>query len=386
MIVIKNLSVCMITCWYHNISMANYSENLINGLMRRDVSVKVVTSHCACKYKYRGSSSLFDGKYCLVSAPFDSYGDEPARSRIQGLIYRTSRIPLGLLYAKQCRGSDILHYQQSSIYSFGELPLLTLLTQTKAPPKVVTIHNLYVDRLYRPGNPLRLLPRVYHYADALIVHSEQQKDRMIQAGVPEDKLHVVFIGSQEVDLRGLERTRVVFFGSPQEFKGFFNLLKSLRILCDEGIKINLEVYGIYGKEDEQAAKKEARRNHVENQIQWNGSLSEFEFDEKMQESIFTFAIPTEPVWGSSIITRAMMNGTPVIATPIGGSSEYLGDAGMYVPPNDPYALASVIRSLLEDARLREDLGKKARQRALQYLSWDAIAEKTIRIYQSVIDT
>jgi len=81
----------------------------------------------------------------------------------------------------------------------------------------------------------------------------------------------------------------------------------------------------------------------------------------------------------------MMNGTPVIATPLGGSSEYLGDTGTYVPPNDPSALASVIRSLLENRRLQEDLGKMARQRALQYLSWDAIAEKTIRIYQSVID-
>jgi len=366
--------------------MANYSENLINALMRRDVSVKVVTSHCACKYKYRDSSSLFEGKYSLVTAPFDSYGDEPDRSKIQGLVYRTSRIPLGLLYAKQCRDSDILHYQQSSIYSFGELPLLTLLTQTKVPHKVVTIHNLYVDRLYGPGNPLRLLPRVYQYADAVIVHSEQQKNRLMQAGIPEDKLHVVFIGSQEVNLRGLERTRIAFFGSPQEFKGFFSLLKALRILRDDGIKVNLEVYGIYGKEDEQIAKKEARRNDVEDQIQWNGSLSELEFDEKMQESIFTFAIPTEPVWGSSIITRAMMNGTPVIATPIGGSSEYLGDAGMYVPPNNPSALAVVIRSLLENGRLREELGKMVRQRALQYLSWDAIAEKTIRIYQSVIDT
>jgi glycosyltransferase involved in cell wall biosynthesis len=366
--------------------MANYSENLINALMRRNVSVKVVTSHCACKYKYRGASSLFGGKCSLVTAPFDSLGDEPDRSRIQDLVYRTSRIPLGLLYAKQCRDSDILHYQQSSIYSFGELPLLTLLTQTKARHKVVTIHNLYIDRLYRPGNPLRLLLRVYHYADALIVHSEQQKDRMKQAGIPEDKLHVVFIGSQEVNLRGLERTRVAFFGSPQEFKGFFNLLKALRILRDDGIKISLEVYGIYGEEDEQTAKKEVRRNNLEDQIQWYGSLSELEFDEKMQESIFTFAIPTEPVWGSSIITRAMMNGTPVIATPLGGSSEYLGDAGMYVPPNDPAALAFAIRSLLENRGLREDLGKMARQRALQYLSWDAIAEKTIRIYQSVIDT
>jgi hypothetical protein len=32
------------------------------------------------------------------------------------------------------------------------------------------------------------------------------------------------------------------------------------------------------------------------------------------------------------------------------------------------------------------LGKMARKRALQYLSWDAIAEETIRIYQSLIDT
>jgi len=366
--------------------MANYSQNLINALMRRDVSVKVVTSHCVCKNNYRDSSSLFDGKYCLVTTSFDSYGDELDRSRIRGLVYRTSRIPLGLLYAKQCRDSDILHYQQSSIFSFGELPLLTLLTQTKVPHKVVTIHNLYVDRLYRRGNPLRLLPRVYRYADAIIVHSEQQKDRMMQAGIPEEKIHVVFIGSQQVNLRGLVRTRVSWFGSPIEFKGFFTLLKALGILRDEGIKINLEVYGIYGRGAEQTAKKEARRNNVEDQIQWCGRLSELEFDEKMQESLFTFAIYTEAVWGSSIITRAMMNGTPVIATSIGGSSEYLGDAGVYVPPNDPFALASVIRSLHENRRLRDDLGTMVRQRALQYLSWEAIAEKTIQIYRSVITT
>jgi glycosyltransferase involved in cell wall biosynthesis len=227
---------------------------------------------------------------------------------------------------------------------------------------------------------------VYRYADAVIVHSEQQKDRLMQVGIPEEKIHVIFIGGQQVTLMGLARTRVTWFGSPTEFKGFFTLLKALRILRDEGIKINLDVYGIYGNEAEQAAKKEARRNNVVDQIQWYGRLSELEFDEKMQESMFTFAIYTEPVWGSSIITRAMMNGTPVIATALGGSSEYLADAGMYVPPNDPAALAFGIRSLLENMRLREDLGKMVRQRALQYLSWDAIAEKTIQIYQSVLDT
>jgi glycosyltransferase involved in cell wall biosynthesis len=209
---------------------------------------------------------------------------------------------------------------------------------------------------------------------------------MLRVGIPEDKIHVVFLGGQEVNLRGLVRTRVTFFGSPDELKGFFTLLKALRILRDEATEIHLEVYGIYTEKEEQTARQEARRNNVEDQIQWYGSLSESEFDEKMQESIFTFAVYTHDVSGSSIITRAMMNGTPVIATPLGGSSEYLGDTGTYVPPSDPSALASAIRSLLENRKLREDLGKKARQRALQYLSWDAIAEQTIRIYQSVIDT
>jgi glycosyltransferase involved in cell wall biosynthesis len=376
---IKDLSVCMITCWYHNVSMANHSENLINALMKKDVSVKVVTSHCLCKNLYRDSPSFFHGKCSLVTTPFDSYGDDPNRSKIQGLFYFASRIPLGMLYAKQCRDSDIIHYQQSASWSFGKLPLLTLLTQTKVPHKVVTIHNL-------EGPRLRLLHRVYQYADAVIVHSEQQKERMIQVGIPKDKLHVVLHGGHQVSLRRLARTRVTFFGIPEEYKGFFTLLKALRILRDEGIKINLEIYGIYGEDAEQKAKNEVRRTNLEHQIQWYGRLSELEFDEKMQESIFTFAIYTEPVWGSAIITRAMMNGTPVIATPVGGSSEYLGDTGTYVPPSDPSALAAAIRSLLESRRLREDLGKMARQRALQYLSWDAIAEKTIRIYQSVIDT
>ena len=90
--VIENLSVCMITCWYHNISMANYSENLIKALARREVSVKVVTSHCVCKKNYRGSSALFDGEYCLVTTPFDSYADVAFRAKLRGLVRRSASI------------------------------------------------------------------------------------------------------------------------------------------------------------------------------------------------------------------------------------------------------------------------------------------------------
>lgn len=48
---------------------------------------------------------------------------------------------------------------------------------------------------------------------------------MIQVGIPRDKLHVVFHGGHKVSLRGLARTRVTFFGSPEENKGFFTSSK-----------------------------------------------------------------------------------------------------------------------------------------------------------------
>jgi hypothetical protein len=66
-------------------------------------------------------------------------------------------------------------------------------------------------------------------------------------------------------------------------------------LRDGEIKIELEVYGIRSKAAEERAKKEAMKNNVEGQIHWHGSLSESDFDEKMQESTLTLAAHTQPV-------------------------------------------------------------------------------------------
>jgi hypothetical protein len=97
----------------------------------------------------------------------------------------------------------------------GSCPLLVL-AQTKVPHKVVTIHNLHS---HRRGHPLWLLLLVYQLADAVIVHTEQQKKGMMRAGrILEDKIHVVILGGQQVNLRGLVRTRVTFLGALKNSK------------------------------------------------------------------------------------------------------------------------------------------------------------------------
>ena len=64
-----------------------------------------------------------------------------------------------------------------------------------------------------------------------------------------------------------------------------------------------------------------------------------------------------------VVVEAMASGIPVIAKNAGGVPEIIqhGRNGMLVPPGDVGALADSIRLLAGNARLRERLGRQARQ-------------------------
>lgn len=341
--------------------------------------MKVITSRCLCEDKYKNTSHYFYDNCELVTTLFDrfKFGLTIPRKWFNYI----GRIVLGFHYTRHSRDCNIIHYQQSSDYSFGWFPLIALLLLPSKSKKIVTIHSF--DSYTRK---FRIFNKIYRYADAIIVHSNLVKEQMIQEGIPEAKLHVIFFGGKIVPELNRTRTRITFFGAPEKAKGFFTIIEALRILSDEGIGVHLDVYGIYTKESERVARMEAEKLTVAGLITWHGRISENEFDEKMQESMFTFAVYQDPVWGSSIIIRAMMNGTPVIATPIGGSPEYLGDAGIYVHPNDPQALSSTVRKLIEDGELRQEKERMSRERAIRYLSEDAIADQTVQLYRSVLNT
>lgn len=65
--------------------------------------------------------------------------------------------------------------------------------------------------------------------------------------------------------------------------------------------------------------------------------------------------------------EAMMAGTPVIASNVGGIPDIIrdGEDGLLFPTDDPAALAEKIRMLLLDVDLRERLGRAGRQRFLE---------------------
>ncbi|RIK35217.1 MAG: group 1 glycosyl transferase, partial [Chloroflexi bacterium] len=60
-----------------------------------------------------------------------------------------------------------------------------------------------------------------------------------------------------------------------------------------------------------------------------------------------------------------------------------GQVARYVAPGDVTGFVAELLHLLDDASLREQLGAAGRLRAAEH-TWQVTAERTLRVYQSVV--
>ncbi len=85
--------------------------------------------------------------------------------------------------------------------------------------------------------------------------------------------------------------------------------------------------------------------------------------------------------------EAMACGVALVATTGGALPEVVGTdgvTGLLVPPDDPGALAGAIGRLLDDDRLRRDLGAAGRRRVLGRFTWQVTAAGTAEQYRALL--
>jgi len=376
------IKIGLITCWYTDLSVTNYSYNLRDSLEKLPfVLVSVVSSHCFCaRSRFTGVENKLHDKNCqFVNFPpyVYTYPKNPV-SRVLNVVLQVSlQFLRGVGYLAKCKSYDVIHYQQS-VYSLGMLPLFPIMLIPTSNKKIITAHE--IDKTMWGLKVLKVIyKQIYNKADRITVHSKEMRESLISIGTDASIITVIPHGAKIPTLLSKERNEITFFGAPVEGKGVFVLFEALKILKKKGKKILVHFYGIYSASENESADVRAEELGVKDCIVWGGRLSEDEFDRKMQESMFTFAIYTKPVHGSSILTRAMANATPVIATNIGGTTEYSKDCSILIPPNDPEALADAILKLMNKPDLRKELGNAARKHAIE-ISWDAIAKRTLNVY------
>jgi glycosyltransferase involved in cell wall biosynthesis len=118
-----------------------------------------------------------------------------------------------------------------------------------------------------------------------------------------------------------------------------------------------------------------RQAGSERLVRWAGFVPDEELRHLLTGAL-ALVLPSASEGFGLPAVEAAACGAPVIATTRSPMPELLAGGGIFVPPGDPAALASALRSLLADEGARRRLGENARARAAA-LTWDAGARAAL---------
>ncbi len=156
-----------------------------------------------------------------------------------------------------------------------------------------------------------------------------------------------------------ETAKLVAVGTLKEVKGYGRLLKIIKDLINEGLKIHLYILGIGPLE------KQIKDYICNNNLQEFVSLLGYHTNPYRIVSKCDLYICSSYSEGfSTAATEALIVGTPICTVDVSGMKEMLGDNefGLIVDNNDE-ALENGIRRMVVDAKLREHYSNKAKERA-----------------------
>ena len=119
-------------------------------------------------------------------------------------------------------------------------------------------------------------------------------------------------------------------------------------------------------------------------------LTGFIEDERRLASAFRearlFVLPSEYEAFGLVLLEALAQGTPVVASRVGGIPEFIeeGKAGRLVAPLDAEALEKALVELWPDQTTRERLGAYGRDTVVPRYTWDRVTDRLLELYQGVV--
>lgn len=128
-----------------------------------------------------------------------------------------------------------------------------------------------------------------------------------------------------------------------------------------------------------------RKMKLEKQVVFLGYLSRKDLIQTYQDAAIQ-VVPSHYEGMPTVLLEAMSCGLPVVATDIGGNNEVInsGFNGFLIPPKSPETMAKLILKLIDDALLRENIGKAARNTILMHYTWDKVTDKIMECYQEIL--
>ena len=210
---------------------------------------------------------------------------------------------------------------------------------------------------------------IFKRTDAIVAITLDSFNELTAFGYPSNRILFAPNGIRvsEVDkatVKNINDTRlgrIVFVGSIIKEKGVFELIQAW---CDivKSVRrpVQLEFWGDGPQEDE--IRRLCRGKKIEDSVIFRGHVDTVR--EKLVETDI-FVLPSISEGNSNAILEAMAAGLPVVSTDVGGTPMQVGIKGaqFLVRPGDKGALSNCLLKLIEDDKLRAEVGNAMYQRA-----------------------
>lgn len=265
-------------------------------------------------------------------------------------------------------------------------------------PFVVTYHEVPIERfpISRPPDALEGL------VDALIpdlrirrsiVHTENQRAVLRDRVDDPESVSVIphgvndMFGNYDYEERPEEEHTVLFFGHVIPAKGIDTLVKAIPLVRERIPDVTLVVAGNgrLGARSRKIVERHPESFEIHDHFIPNDEVGEF-----FSRAALVAAPYRQQKGGtkghSGALATAFSFGKPIVASSAGDFPKQVGESGSgeIVPPRDPVALADAIVGLLADPERRARMAERSAAQG-DRLSWDAIAETHVELYESILD-
>lgn len=194
---------------------------------------------------------------------------------------------------------------------------------------------------------------------------------------------------EPVGTRDFVDHRILISQASYPIKGLHNVLEQLGKLRDDYADLSIHIAGTNMYEVDspyaQYIKNLIRKYDMEKCISFVGMLDASNIKREYNEAqVFLSCSNIEN--SSNSICEAMLTGTPVVASYVGGTGSFVKHekTGLLYPVNEPQIMSLYIRKLFEDEKLATSISSEAKKEISEFVDRDKNREKLISIYNGIL--
>jgi glycosyltransferase involved in cell wall biosynthesis len=283
---------------------------------------------------------------------------------------------------------DVIHFQWAplAIVDSQFIPQFR-----KVAPTVLTVH----DSNPFNNNPSSRIQRIgalgiLHCFDHLIVHTSVARERLLRAGVADEKISVIAHGlltdhiarPSDKPSAGDGRVQILLFGKIKPYKGVDVMLRALALLPHEvRARCLVKVMG-WPEMPMEPLFAMVKDLQLEEQVEFDLRFVPENEVASLVARADILAFPYRDIDASGVLMLAIAAGRPIVASNLGTFSEWLSNQaeGTLVPPDDPAALSRSLERLISDPDYRSSKSQGMLDLRDSVPSWTAIARLTEAAY------